>query len=320
MQIENSYLMWIGSEHYKDLDEYTEEVRLMGVSKRLPGIGMANAMSQPNTVIFVAHDNGETEPCDACLGEVVCPDCRVRDGKIKANQDRIDAIMKLYDKEEILPRGKQRTIEICTAKIEKLIAEKASCETCDGQGTYEDGTGGYVVKSGGEKMDYRSYNYWMRQPDKFDSKKEIMGKHICEECGGTGKIPQTKIFGVFVPTDVEYILSGRETEVVLREVEKFKLVEMKVVATEVERGCGKRHPGYYVVTRKNGNTKEYTKRVIRELSDKGVIEGSVDVIGDFVRFIKPVEVHGVRRFRGVKKFNLVPEAEEQAEMVLDAIE
>jgi hypothetical protein len=44
------------------------------------------------------------------------------------------------------------------------------------------------------------------------------------------------------------------------------------------------------------------------------------MIGDFVRFVKPVEISGVRRFRGVKKFNLVPEAEEQAEMVLDAIE
>jgi hypothetical protein len=319
MQIENSYLMWIGSEHYENLDEYTDEVKSMGVSKRLPGIGMANAMSQPNTVVFVAHDNGETEPCDACLGEVVCPDCRVRDGKIKNHQDRIDAIMRHF-KGEVLPRGKQRTVDICSDKIKKLIAEKKVCETCDGQGVYEDGTGGYVVKSGGEKMDYRSYNYWMRQPGKFDAKSEVMGKYMCEECGGTGKIPQTKIFGVFIPTDVEYILSGRETEVVLREVEKFKLVEMTVVADEVERGCGKRHPGYYVVTRKTGPTKEYTKKVVEELSKKGVIEGAVEMIGDFVRFVKPVEISGVRRFRGVKKFNLVPEAEEQAEMVLDAIE
>lgn len=319
MIIEKSFLMWIGSEHYKDFDEYTNEVKSMGVSKRLPGIGMANAMSQPNTVVFVAHDNGETEPCDACLGEVVCPDCRVRDGKIKNHQDRIDAIMKHF-KGEDLPRGKQRTVEICTAKIEKLIAEKKDCETCDGQGVYEDGTGGYVVKSGGQKMDYRSYNYWMRQPKKFDAKNEVMGKHICEECGGTGKIPRTKIFGVFVPTDVEYILSGRETEVVLREVEKFKLVEMEIVANEVERGCGKRHPGYYVITRKTGSTKAYTKKVVEELSKKGVIEGSVEMIGDFVRFVKPVEVSGVRRFRGVKRFNLVPEAEEQAEMALDALE
>lgn len=318
MQIKNSYLMWIGSEHYRDFEAYTDEVRTMGVSKRLPGIGMANAMSQPGTVVFVAHDNGETEPCDACLGEVVCPDCRVRDGKIKNHQDRIDAIMTMF-KGEVLPRGKQRTVDICSDKIKRLIAEKKACETCDGQGVYEDGTGGYVVKSGGEKMDYRSYNYWMRQPGKFDQKKEVMGKHICEECGGTGKIPCTKIFGVFVPTNVEYILSGKENELVLEEVKKFKVIDMKVVATEGKRGCGKRHPGYYVVTRK-GNTKAYTEKVVKELSDKGLIEGSVELIGDFIRFVKPVEVSGVRRFRGVKKFDLVPEAEEQAEMVLDAIE
>ena len=317
MEIKHSYLMWIGSEHYKDLDEYTDEVRTMGVSKRLPGLGMANALSQSETVVFVAHDNGETEPCDACLGEVVCPDCRVRDGKIKANQDRIDSIMKNYEEGEVIPRGKQRTIDVCSAKIEKLIVEKASCETCDGQGVYEDGTGGYVVKSGGDRMDYRSYNYWIRQPGKFDQKKEVMGKHICEECGGTGKIPKTKIFGLFVPSGVEYILSGKENELVMEQVGKFKILDMKVVMTEGKRGCGKRHPGFYVVT-KGKDTKEYTEKVIRKLSEKGIIEGSVDIIGDFIKFTKPVSISGVRRFRGVKKFNLIPEAEEQAEMIMEA--
>lgn len=328
MEIENSYLMWVGAGDYGDIKAYTDEVVSLGVSKRIPGIGMANALSEPNTVVFVAHDEGESDPCDVCMGIIDCPDCRVREGKI----DRWDAeaikVLERYDTESDIPPGKARIVRIRREKIAAMEIEIANCELCDGEKEYEDGTGGHVILGNDndyvgkedERIDYRAYNYWMRQPEKFDHEREVSDHDMCEDCGGTGKVPRARIFGVFVPSDIEYILNGKENEIVKEQTADFTKLDMKVVKKEAKRKCGRRFPGYYVVTRKGKKTRKVTKDVVKELVAKGVIKsGDVDMIGDFVRFTKPVDAPGLRHFRGVKRFNLIPEAEDQAEMAMDAI-
>lgn len=319
MEIKNSYLMWVGGEHYADSDQYTAEVVAMGVSKRLPGIGMANALSEKGTVVFVAHDNGESDSCDHCMGEVECSECRVRDGNIKRFQAEADKVLHNYPNEDEIPAGKARIVRIRREKIAKMEAAKASCDMCDGEGVYEDGTGGYVMV-GGEPMDYRTFNYWMRQPKVFDADKEapIRDRNMCDHCGGNGYLPRAKIFGVFLPSNIEYILNGKENELVEEQIKDFKKLDMKTVKREAVRGCGKRSPGYYV-TAKSGKPSKRAKDLVKELVAAGVIDPAVEVIGDFVRFAKPVDAPGMRRFRGVKKFGLIPEAEEQAEMITEAM-
>lgn len=321
MEIKNSYLMWVGVEHYEDAETYLDEVRKLGVSKRLPGVGMANALTEPGTVVFVAHDDGEAYSCDSCMGMVECGECRVLDGKIAKWEAEAAEVKKRFKGEEI-PRGKQRIIDIREARIAKARAEKESCEVCDGEGQHECGTGGQVMRRDGSKMDYRTFNYWLRQPKRFNPDREVIRREgdMCEDCGGTGKVPAAKIFGVFIPTDVEYILSGKENELVLEQIEDFKKLTMEVVKKEPKRKCGKRRPGYYVTTAKNKKSKKAVKDLIDDLAAKGMIKKSeTEVIGDFVAFTRPVEAQNLKRFRGVKKFALIPEAEDQAQAILDAV-
>jgi len=319
MTIKNSYLMWVGVEHYEDVNAYVEEVRAMGVSKRLPGVGMAAALTEPGTVVFVAHDDGEAYSCDECMGMVECGDCRVLDQKIAKWQAEADAVKTRFKGEEI-PRGKQRIIDIREARIAAARAEQEGCEVCDGEGEHECGTGGHVVRADGSKMDYRAFNYWMRQPLKFDVEREIIGKKMCEACGGTGKVPAAKIFGLFMPTDVEYILNGKENELVLEQVEAFTKLDMETVKKESVRKCGRRRPGFYVVT-KGKKSKKRVKEVVEDLAAKGIIKkAQTELIGDFIAFTNPIEVQGLKRFRGVKRFDAIhPAATEQAEMILDAV-
>lgn len=328
MEIQNSYLMWVGSGDYEDIKAYTDEVVSMGVSKRIPGIGMANALSEPNTVVFVAHDEGEFDPCDYCMGIIDCPDCRVREGKIDRWNAEADKVLDRYKSEDDIPPGKARIVRIRREKMAAAEQEIAKCESCDGEKEYEDGTGGHVILTkrndfiGKKKrIDYRSFNYWMRQPEKFDHESEVSDYDMCEECGGNGKLPRARIFGVFVPSGIEYILNGKENEIVKEHIADFAQLDMVEIRKEPKRKCGKRIPGYYVVTRKGKKPMKAAKEVVKELIAKGVIKkGDVDVTGDFIRFAKPVEYPGLRRFRGVKSFNLIPEAEDQAEMALDAVE
>lgn len=319
-KIKQSYLMWVGAGDYADTRAWTDEAIAMGVSKRIPGIGMANALSEDGTAVFVAHDDGESEPCATCMGELECGDCRVRGGKITKLQAEADTVLKHFKSEDEMPAGKARIVRIRREKIAAIEAAIEACESCEGELVYEDGTGGHVTANG-EMMDYRTFNYWMRQPEKFDAEREApeRDRHMCEDCGGTGKIPCAKVIGVFVPSDIEYILNGKENELLQEQIESFKKLDMAMVKKEAIRGCGKRHPGYYVVA-KTGKATKAAKDVVKELVAAGVIDPkSADINGDFVRFTKPVDAPGLRRFRGVKKFGLIPEAEEQAEMIMEAM-
>jgi hypothetical protein len=312
MQIRHSYLMWVGADHYETIGEYVDEVRKLGTSKRLPGIGMANALSEPGSVVFVAHDDGEAFSCDACLGQVECSECRTGRQKIAKWQAEADAVRKRYADDDETPRGKARIVEIREARIAKVRQAMSQCDLCDGEGSYECGTGGHVVRADGSKMDYRTFNYWMRQPHKFDVGAEITEKHICDECGGTGKRPAAVVFGVFVPS-IEVVLSGREIDIVKEQIAGFDQVTMAAVAKEAERKAGKRRPGYYAVA-SSGKPSKRAQSVAQALHAARVVKGETEVIGDFVLFSKPVKVAELKRFRGVKRFGLLPTDEIRSEM------
>jgi hypothetical protein len=301
MRIQHSYLMWVGADNYETAEEYVGEVRKLGVSKRLPGIGMANALSKPGSIVFVAHDDGEAYSCDACMGQVECSECRTWTGKIATWTAQADRVRRLYGDDEI-PRGKARIIEIREARIAKARAAMAKCDLCDGEGAYECGTGGYVVRADGSRMDYRAYNYWMRQPKNFDREREVVERHICAECGGTGKRPAAVIFGAFVP-EIEVVLDGRENEIVQEQIARFRHVTLTGVASEPERKGGLRHPGFYAVA-KAGKPSKRASAAARDLVARSAVKGELEVIGDFVLFAKPVKAGELKRFRGVKRYGL----------------
>lgn len=321
-RIQQSYLMWVGEVNYGSSGEFIDEVRKLGVSKRLPGIGMAKTLSAPGSLVLVAHDDGEAFSCDACLGQIECSLCRKHQHKISQWKRQADDVRKRYSGEEI-PTGKARIVKIREARIAKARQEMAGCELCDGEGTYECGTGGYAVRVDGSRMDYRSYSYWIRQPHKFDAKQAIrmvddeLDLHMCAECGGTGKHPAASIFGAFVP-DIEVVLRGRENqnEVLAQQIAPFGQVNVTDAAREPERSGDRatnlrREPGYYA-TAKAGKPSKQALAVAKELVDSRAIKGGYEVIGDFIRFDKPIKVGELKRFRGVKRYDIMPAAKMSA--------
>lgn len=323
MEIQNSYLMWIGTEHYGTIEDWAEETIARGVSKRVPGLAVGSKLMESGTVIFVAHDEGESEDCEDCAGEIDCPECRKREQEMERLQAEIDSFKKHFDSDadfDSFASGSQkRSVKVRSERIEKLMSAVVSCALCQGSGTLKAGTGGHVTMANGDKMDYRTYNYWLHQPKKFNME-GVKEKAMCLTCGGTGKLPCSKIFGMFVPERLEYIVAGGESADKLAEIKKAaELVDGKVVAKEKPRGCGKRKPGgVYAVSSTEADPAKATA-ALKELVEKGVIDPeATEIHGSFVRFLSPIEVE-VKRFRGVKSFSLTAEAEDAAQDVLDAM-
>lgn len=298
MTTKQSYLMWIGSESYPTIEDWAAEAEAMGISKRLPNASVGAKMAEPGTVIFVAHDEGEADECRACLGTVECPECR----KLIQEKTAIDAELKrLGEHADRVPlTGMQ--IRRLTARRKRALAiaaELGGCSACFGKGSYSGGTGGHVKLADGTAMDYRAFNYWLHQPKKFDAKTAVE-REMCEACGGTGKTPDAKLFGLFVPNDVEYILSGDESEETLAKLEGFKKVTRTTLMAEAPRKCGRRHSGgTYVVTTVEGDPMA-AKRALKELVAKGLVkpEGA-EIKGSFIRFLTPISINA-KRFRGIK--------------------
>jgi hypothetical protein len=323
MEITNSYLMWVGSEHYSGIDVYSDEAVTMGVSKRLPNAAVGKAMMEEGTVIFIAHDEGEHTECPACLGVIECPDCRKHNESARQLQTAIDKVKARFDDFETeAPKGQKRFVATREAKIAQLEAKCDACEGCEGKGTVKLGTGGTAELKDGTKWDYRKYTYWRNQPKKFDFRKEVTATDMCPECGGFGTIPVTKVFGMFVPERVEYILRGEDDDKVkeLLEGTKHRILTGAEAESEAKRGCGYRKPGgVYVVTDPKADPAA-AKAALKALVDKGVVEPeAAEIHGTFVRFTTPIHVSDVRRFRGIKRWSLDVDVEDEAEMAADAL-
>lgn len=318
----NAYLMWVGTDHYPGITDWTDEAIAIGISKRLPSADVGKALMNPGTVIFVAHDEGEHTECAACFGVIECGECRKRAVEIDVLQRAIDSMEHRYGYDlTAAPPGDVRYIEARRARINKINAEAAICAECDGRAEREAGTGGRVVFEDGTEWDYRRFNYWLHQPSKF-SPDGVVERHMCADCGGTGVAPDAKVFGLFVPSRIEYILSGDEDEDKLKTVEEFTKVTKEVLETEVRRGCGYRKPGGVYVYVETETKSSEAKRRLDELVELGIIkpEGA-EIFGSFVRFLSPVPIVA-KRFRGIKHIDysaLSAALVEETEMVMDGL-
>lgn len=335
-EITASYLMWVGAEHYGTIEDYTGEVVKMGVSKRLSNVHIARKLMEPGAVIFLAHDEHEYTECPECVGNVECGECRKRyhercrlEDEVLELEERLDAAREAVrlasEADKDGPRKEvarlKRLIANRVEKAKTIASVSKECETCEGHGRYNGSTGGRVVVDG-EHMDYRAYNYWLHQPKKWSPEGKTVVAEMCEICGGTGRLPEGKVFGALLPSDVEYILKADDNLAKQVEIEEagFKTVTTKEVSVEIARGCGKRREGGFYVRTGTGERTEDTKALVDKLVAAGHIEPEgAELIGTFVRFVNPIDIPGVKRFRGLKTFSLIPEAEDEVEMAVEAL-
>lgn len=292
MQINKTYLQWVGARDYKTIEDFMTEVKEQGLSKRVPNHHIAGALMEPGTVVFVAHDEGEHEDCPDCLEVKACETC---DGKGKIVATEQDG-------------------------------EAQDCADCSGLGEIVRGTGGKVTLEDGSELAYRDW-LGMRRHAKHNARDgkptgENGVKAMCERCGGSGRLPLGKIFGLYVPSAAEYIVSD-DMEAEARDKIAAKGVDLipeGAVALEQERKCGRRKVGgSYVVTRPAQAPSAKAEATVDELVAQGLIEPeAVQVTGDFVEFVNPVAIK-TKRFRGIRRYMLEAAVEAEAELIAEAI-
>lgn len=315
--------MWIGSEHYKSIEDWTKEAEEQGVSKRLPNHHVAKKLMEPGSMVFVAHDEGKTVECTACSRETDCPECRLASSK----EARELAAAESY---ESLAEGKEtsdpkawasylRRAKNARERAEAAAEDQAQCELCGGTARVKAGTGGHVLFGDGETWDYTTYNYWLHQPEKWkpEEKGEVSEDHMCETCGGKGKLPDGVVFGVFIPDRLEYIHAGDDKAAEELAGKGFSIVDAAALGREKPRKCGKRKPGgVYVVTTPSRKATKAATKLAKEI---GLEASEFEVHGNFIRFLKPVAIPGVKRCRGLSRFELNEELAEEAEMIEDSL-
>lgn len=322
--INDAFLLWIGSEFYGTIEDYTSEAIVMGISKRIPSVHIGRQMMEPGAVVFVAHDEGKTKDCKKCMGFFECPLCRKRTEEIASLRGEIDRVKDRYkdllvaggiaftvdfSKSEVVPAAARSFVALRERKIAVLFKEHETCAKCSGAGNCHGGTGGTVVLPTGQKWDYRKYNYFLHQPKKFNPETDLKSKKMCATCGGTGELPVAQIFGVFVPEQLEYILTGEESADFALRTSDVTKIGPDALKVEYKRKCGKRKPGgFYVTTRADALgadaiTPEAAK-LEKDLKERGLVtEKGCDVTGSFIRFTKPLAVNE-KRFRGVKRIDM----------------
>jgi hypothetical protein len=339
----NTYLMWIGSESYETMDEWIKEAEEQGVSKRLPNANVGMSMKNSNSVVFVAHDEGEWRDCPDCMGTIQNPEYRVLSEKIAKLENECKRFEKEHEKIgskwgwifdslvwNAITRSKadedrknmDRLLRKIAKREKKIIVLKEKMEKQDP--VIKSGTGGGVEvinRNTGltEIMDYRKYDYWHRQPKKFNKKWKVVKKVMCKTCGGKGQLPEGRIFGLFIPTDVEYVLREEDSEEVKEIMGKrgFRLVDSTELAVEKERKCGYRKKGgVYAVAKTSGEG-----TLEDAIKSKKIKPQGVEIKGDFIKYLSPVSIEG-KRFRGVKRWEMDgnSEIEEETMMILDALE
>lgn len=312
-----SFLIWVGSAHYRSIVEYSSEAIVQGISKRLPNLASAKAVM--GATIFLAHDEGEKSDCPKCLGDVDCPECRKIANDVENVKRRVKKLKDSLGETEP-SKSQARTLALCEKTIERAVEAMASCEECDGLGHVKSGTGGSAVLKNGEVWDYRRYTYWRNSAklDVFDFKTDVEVLDMCENCGGFGTLPKGKVFGLFVPERIEYITAPDDDEARLAEIAEFaRVVSPEGLAGEGERKCGRRKEGgAYVVTSPRGKK---SKEALKALKAIGMPETGVELHGAFVRFLDPVDITE-RRFRGIKRWDYAPAAAvEAASDVIEAL-
>lgn len=333
--MKKTYLMWVGSDHYKTIEEWIEETEVQGVSKRLPNFNVGMALVIPGTIVFVAHDEGNWRECPDCMGVIENPAWRIKEKMLvkwaleieefEKERDAVTDTLVLLPGDAAEEKTKRRQCDSLNRKIVKRESKTKALEE-EHRHTKElvqGGTGGVVkvirVDTGQQEIiDYRKYNYWWHQPKKFLERYSRTGApQMCEVCGGKGQLPEAKIFGLFSPSTVEYILKEEDNEAAVQEMVKrgFKIVTAAEAKNRERRGCGvQKEGGIYAVTDKR------MRLLVEKLIADGAIKSkSIEVKGDFIKFIEPISAN-VKRFRGIKKWKAGEDIEEEVEMIMDAME
>lgn len=321
-KIEKPYLMWVGAKHYPTIKDYVDEAVDQGVSKRTVNAAVAKTLIESGSVVFLAHDEGQKKDCTECTGIIDCPNCR----KIQNEIEKLLAEKKsvIEHKEDVTEERYDKLLRRVQKRLDKRTIRMDDCNDCLGTGRLEAGTGGVVEFCDGSEMDFRKYMYWKRQPKKWteDDQGGILEMGMCENCGGNGVVPQGVVFGMFLPTKIEYVLKPEDDLKVKKDMKKngFELIETTKLKSEKKRGCGFRKPGGYYVTT---NTTEKSKSIeekIQELVEAGHLKNEeVFVSGSFVQFLSPIKIDA-KRFRGLKKWSLDPDVEDEADIILDSFE
>src|SRR5690606_9990644 len=316
-----AWLMWIGTEFYPTIESWANEAVELGVSKRLPNGALGEALMEPGNVVFVAHDEGEKIECPDCLGTIECPDCRrlttAAGNLFQEIKEKKKTFRGVWETDA--PRAFKHYVELRERKIRELRERCGACQTCKGKNQISRfGTGGYVVLPDGEHWDYRRYNYWLHQPSKFSIPEEAIEKHMCESCGGTGRRPCGRIFGMFVPERIEYIDKGDETEEYLKSLKHHRFVLEHDTKKEKKRRCGYRKPGgFYAVTGIEESILD--PELVSELKKKGF---EFEISGSFFKFKFPRKIEE-KRFRGMKQIKMGSIDKKlwaQVELILEALQ
>lgn len=317
----NTFLIWVGSEHYAKMEDWIQEAKEQGVSKRLPNEHMAKSLMEPGTAIFVAHDEGEREDCPECATEIDCPDCRRADERAQ----RENVLRRHLEGEASkLEKGskERKSLETRAENAAKRQAaaedEIEGCDQCLGTGKLRAGSGGKVTFNNGETWDYRRYNYFLHQPKKWTADEEggIAEEKMCECCGGKGELPKGVVFGLIVPERFEYITDGSAERDAAMAARGFTVVSAGALKEEAPRKCGRRKPGgVYAVT---SSARKGPSPALAAAFEAGVSALEVEVHGDFVTFLKPISIPGHKRHRGLARFTLSKAISEEAEMIADA--
>ncbi len=316
-----TYLMWIGNEHYASAEEWIQEARELGVSKRLPNEHVAKKLMEPGAVVFVAHDDGQTKDCPKCSAEIDCPACRVA---LQSERRELDLANHLKTEGEKHPEDskarrshalRERNARLRADAFEKEVSE---CEACDGKLRLITSSGGHVVFGDGTKWDYRQYNYWLHQPKKW-SPEELGGvekQHMCAHCGGTGQLPMGKVVGLFVPDRLQIIEDGDKERMDKLVKDGFELVSTDLLRVEKKRKCGVRKAGGVYAITLGGDDGTAAKKAAKAI---GFGTKEVEVHGNFARFISPVEIPDEKRFRGIKHFSLKGNSKDKIRKEADLI-
>ena len=214
---ERHYLRWIGRTQYPQIKDFWDEADKRGrVSLGLPSQGQAKGFSTIDTVCYLAHaGKDDFRECQECLMEIPCSECRTR----RREMNRCTQTLRS-------PKAVARAIDA----LEQAAGE---CELCDGEMVYVGGSGGTVRhRNASGRVDslitWRDRGYWMPLGGfatrstpagvRFYSQRDWKGsckapfvpdvlydEERCEACHGLGRLPVLSVFGVLVPTGVEYI-------------------------------------------------------------------------------------------------------------------
>jgi hypothetical protein len=305
--IKHSYMVWAGTEYYPTFDHLLDEIKRIGFSKRLPGAPLGRTLAQPGTVLYVAHDDGQVEQCKACLKLIPCPECRIRKQAIAALEKELADFKSQFASEEAIQKSgfASRTVAIRLKKINKAKADIAACPLCKGAGKAKLGSGGSVHITGSGTWDYRTFNYWMRQPDKFDAS-QVVSKSICEECGGRGCLPRGYIHGALLIDRVEYHVKPGEVVERKKGDDAHELDDLVIVKKSVDAkrlsGDKREAGGFYAISNPERNPKAIGMAQ-HMVAAKIIPAKGYAVHGSFIHFLKPIHLPlGAKRFRGVASY------------------